>query len=77
MSKYKTPLLDSINTPKDLRKLEPDVLTQLAGELRTEMIHAGLVAANIVNVALEMLGINQIDLESRSLFTVPKVHVAR
>ena len=40
MSKYKTPLLDSINTPKDLRKLGPDVLTQLAGELRAEMIHA-------------------------------------
>jgi len=33
-----TPLLDTINTPKDLRKLKPEQLEQLANELREEVI---------------------------------------
>lgn len=33
-----TPLLDTVDTPHDLRKLEPGQLRQLAGELRQEMI---------------------------------------
>ncbi len=35
-----TPLLDTINTPADLRKLEKSQLRQLADELRAEMIDA-------------------------------------
>ncbi len=35
-----TPLLDTVSTPADLRKLAPDQLRQLADELRTEMISA-------------------------------------
>ncbi|MFL0419181.1 1-deoxy-D-xylulose-5-phosphate synthase [Sphingomonas sp. 179-I 2A4 NHS] len=35
-----TPLLDSVTTPADLRKLAPDQLRQLADELRTETISA-------------------------------------
>ena len=35
-----TPLLDQINYPADLRRLEPDSLQQLADELRAEMISA-------------------------------------
>jgi len=35
-----TPLLDSVDTPHDLRKLAPDQLRQLADELRLEMIDA-------------------------------------
>jgi len=35
-----TPLLDQVNYPADLRKLEPDRLQQLADELRAEMISA-------------------------------------
>src|SRR5579871_5501747 len=35
-----TPLLDTVRTPEDLRKLSPDQLTQLADELRTETISA-------------------------------------
>ncbi len=35
-----TPLLDTVNTPDDLRKLKPTQLRQLADELRTEMISA-------------------------------------
>ena len=35
-----TPLLDTVDTPEDLRKLEPKQLRQLADELREEMIDA-------------------------------------
>jgi 1-deoxy-D-xylulose-5-phosphate synthase len=35
-----TPLLDKVGTPADLRKLPPDQLSQLADELRAEMISA-------------------------------------
>ncbi|HVJ03516.1 MAG TPA: 1-deoxy-D-xylulose-5-phosphate synthase [Sphingomonas sp.] len=35
-----TPLLDSVETPKDLRKLDPRQLRQLADELRAETISA-------------------------------------
>src|SRR4249920_1676619 len=36
----KTPLLDKVNTPADLRRLDPSDLRQLADELRQEMIDA-------------------------------------
>ena len=36
----KTPLLDTVNVPADLRKLRPDQLRALADELRAEMISA-------------------------------------
>ena len=35
-----TPLLDTVDTPTDLRNLKPEDLRQLADELRTEMISA-------------------------------------
>ena len=35
-----TPLLDTVNLPADLRKIDRDKLRQLADELRTEMIDA-------------------------------------
>ncbi|MCT2559915.1 1-deoxy-D-xylulose-5-phosphate synthase [Tsuneonella sp. YG55] len=35
-----TPLLDTVDTPTDLRRLKPDQLRQLADELRAEMISA-------------------------------------
>ena len=38
MSKLVTPLLDTVDTPDDLRKLQPSQLRQLADELRSEMI---------------------------------------
>jgi 1-deoxy-D-xylulose-5-phosphate synthase len=38
MSKPVTPLLDTVDTPADLRKLQPSQLRQLADELRDEMI---------------------------------------
>lgn len=39
-SEPQTPLLDTVNTPADLRKLEPKQLRQLADEVRTETISA-------------------------------------
>lgn len=38
MSKPVTPLLDTVDTPDDLRKLQPSQLRQLADELRAEML---------------------------------------
>lgn len=35
-----TPLLDTVHTPDDLRRLAPEQLRQLADELRTETISA-------------------------------------
>jgi 1-deoxy-D-xylulose-5-phosphate synthase len=35
-----TPLLDTVDTPADLKRLQPDQLRQLADELRAEMISA-------------------------------------
>ncbi|WP_447413022.1 1-deoxy-D-xylulose-5-phosphate synthase N-terminal domain-containing protein, partial [Clostridium perfringens] len=35
-----TPLLDTVKTPADLRKLKPEQLRQLADELRSETISA-------------------------------------
>ena len=39
-SRPETPLLDTVNTPDDLRKLQTGQLEQLAGELRAEMVDA-------------------------------------
>src|ERR1700736_6149856 len=36
----KTPLLDQIRTPEDLRRFEPDRLRQIADELRQDLINA-------------------------------------
>ena len=33
-----TELLDTINSPADLRRLQPDALDQLAAEIRTKII---------------------------------------
>ena len=40
MSSPATPLLDTVTTPSDLRKLSPEQLPQLAAELRSEVISA-------------------------------------
>src|SRR5690242_16291531 len=39
-SSPETPLLDTVETPEDIRKLAPSQLRQLADELRAEMIDA-------------------------------------
>ncbi|NVE95294.1 1-deoxy-D-xylulose-5-phosphate synthase [Altererythrobacter lutimaris] len=39
-SQLQTPLLDTVNYPRDLRKLAPEQLRQLSDELRSEMLDA-------------------------------------
>ncbi|MDF1719762.1 MAG: 1-deoxy-D-xylulose-5-phosphate synthase [Minwuia sp.] len=48
----KTPLLDTINSPADLRTLEPSRLQQLADELRTETIDAVSVTGGHLGAGL-------------------------
>ncbi len=48
----KTPLLDTINCPADLRTLEPSRLRQLADELRTETIDAVSVTGGHLGAGL-------------------------
>jgi len=40
MKMLRTPLLDGVSTPADLRTLSMDALPELAQELRSEMIDA-------------------------------------
>ena len=48
----KTPLLDSIEYPSDIRKLKESQLRQLADELRTEMIDAVSVTGGHLGAGL-------------------------
>ena len=50
--KSKTPLLDEINSPADLRTLEPSMLRQLADELRIETIDAVSVTGGHLGAGL-------------------------
>ncbi|MFC7334412.1 1-deoxy-D-xylulose-5-phosphate synthase [Rhodocista pekingensis] len=52
MVESKTPLLDTVNTPEDLRKLDPSQLRQLADELRTETINAVSVTGGHLGAGL-------------------------
>ena len=47
-----TPLLDTVDTPADLRKLKPKQLRQLCDELRTEMIDAVSVTGGHLGAGL-------------------------
>jgi 1-deoxy-D-xylulose-5-phosphate synthase len=47
-----TPLLDTVHTPHDLRKLEPGQLRQLADELREEMVSAVSVTGGHLGAGL-------------------------
>jgi 1-deoxy-D-xylulose-5-phosphate synthase len=51
----KTPLLDQIKTPQDLRQLEPSQLRQLADELRREMIDAVAVTGGHLGAGLGVI----------------------
>lgn len=52
MSQSKTPLLDLVKTPADLRRLAPTQLRQLADELRTETIDAVSVTGGHLGAGL-------------------------
>jgi 1-deoxy-D-xylulose-5-phosphate synthase len=51
----KTPLLDQVNTPTDLRRLEPGQLRQLADELRQETIDAVAVTGGHLGAGLGVI----------------------
>jgi 1-deoxy-D-xylulose-5-phosphate synthase len=52
MSETGTPMLDQVRIPADLRRLKPEQLPQLAGELRKEMIDAVSVTGGHLGAGL-------------------------
>jgi 1-deoxy-D-xylulose-5-phosphate synthase len=64
----KTPLLDRVQTPHDLRKLSEDQLPQLAGELREEMIDAVSVTGGHLGAGL---GVVELTVALHWIFNTP------
>ncbi|HLZ01910.1 MAG TPA: 1-deoxy-D-xylulose-5-phosphate synthase [Bradyrhizobium sp.] len=65
----KTPLLDTINTPDDLRKLKVDQLRQVADELRQEMIDAVSVTGGHFGAGL---GVVELTTAIHYIFDTPR-----
>lgn len=68
-SKIKTPLLDQISTPEDLRKLEEHQLRQLADELRSETIDAVSITGGHLGAGL---GVVELTVALHYLFDTPR-----
>jgi 1-deoxy-D-xylulose-5-phosphate synthase len=64
-----TPLLDKVNIPADLRKLEPSQLRQLADELRTETISAVSVTGGHLGAGL---GVVELTTAIHYVFNTPE-----
>jgi 1-deoxy-D-xylulose-5-phosphate synthase len=64
----KTPLLDQIKTPQDLRQLEPSQLRQLADELRRETIDAVAVTGGHLGAGL---GVIELTVALHYVFNTP------
>jgi 1-deoxy-D-xylulose-5-phosphate synthase len=64
----RTPLLDTIRFPEDLRKLDPDQLQQVADELREEMIDAVSVTGGHLGAGL---GVVELTVAIHYLFNTP------
>jgi 1-deoxy-D-xylulose-5-phosphate synthase len=64
----KTPLLDQIKTPQDLRRLEPSQLRQVADELRRETIDAVAVTGGHLGAGL---GVIELTLALHYVFDTP------
>ena len=62
------PLLDAIDSPADLRKLDPEQLPQLADELRTELIDAVSVTGGHLGAGL---GVVELTVALHYLFDTP------
>jgi 1-deoxy-D-xylulose-5-phosphate synthase len=65
----KTPLLDQVRVPADLRRLEPSQLRQLADELRQEMIDAVSITGGHLGAGL---GVIELTVALHYLFDTPK-----
>ena len=63
-----TPLLDKVKTPADLRRLEPERLSQLADELREEMISAVSVTGGHLGAGL---GVVELTVALHYVFDTP------
>jgi 1-deoxy-D-xylulose-5-phosphate synthase len=66
--KLNTPLLDTVNTPADLRALPQDKLRQLADELRTEVIDAVSVTGGHLGAGL---GVVELTVALHAVFDTP------
>ncbi len=64
----KTPLLDTVDTPKELRKLEDDQLPQLARELRDEMIDIVSLTGGHLGAGL---GVVELTIALHKIFDTP------
>src|SRR5690349_17300489 len=65
----KTPLLDKVSVPADLRQLDPSKLRQLADELRQEMIAAVAVTGGHLGAGL---GVVELTVALHYVFDTPK-----
>ena len=65
----KTPLLDRVSTPADLRRLEEGQLRQLADELRAEMIDAVSVTGGHLGAGL---GVVELTVAAHYVFDTPR-----
>ncbi|MBA4172152.1 MAG: 1-deoxy-D-xylulose-5-phosphate synthase [Hyphomicrobium sp.] len=65
----KTPLLDRVKTPADLRKLSEQDLVQLASELRTELVDAVSVTGGHLGAGL---GVIELTVALHYLFNTPQ-----
>jgi 1-deoxy-D-xylulose-5-phosphate synthase len=65
----KTPLLDQIKTPADLRQLEPGQLRQVADELRQETIDAVAVTGGHLGAGL---GVIELTVALHYVFDTPQ-----
>ncbi|MGS1016876.1 1-deoxy-D-xylulose-5-phosphate synthase [Allosphingosinicella humi] len=63
-----TPLLDTVETPEDLRRLEPDQLRQLSDELRAETISAVSVTGGHLGAGL---GVVELTVALHYVFNTP------
>ena len=68
----KTPLLDQVKLPPDLRRLEPEQLRQLADELRQETIDAASVTGGHFGAGL---GVIELTVAIHYLFDTPRDRV--
>ncbi len=65
----KTPLLDEISNPQDLRRLRPDQLKRVADELRTDTIHTVSETGGHLGASL---GVVELTVALHYLFDTPK-----
>src|ERR1041385_6085279 len=65
----KTPLLDTVDVPADIRRLRPDQLRQLADELRQETISAVSVTGGHLGAGL---GVVELTVAIHSVFDTPR-----